>query len=258
MSLGMDNEAVFDKAMHDKDFKQPLFLCYFTTECGSARCRALTALAFKDIPGAGSSQPPKRPAPTNGGEDSRLSKRQKKAQAKAKARAQQLAIDRGSRSHCRTAPRRHHLEARGRQGVQEAATCAPQRRHRRWCSMRQGQVQVQDFGQQAHLLRAQRRHSVQVQPVHLRCERPVRRPRPLHSQAKEGLCREQRLASHRLRATSHTMVAQGELARSRLTGQSSPPSQMRGSVRPALGEMLRGSVRLAAFPRRRTRPSAGR
>ena len=44
---------------------------------------------------APSPSPPKRPAPTGGGDDQWLSKRQKKAQAKAKARSNQAAIDRG-------------------------------------------------------------------------------------------------------------------------------------------------------------------
>ena len=54
MSEGTGIEAAFDKAMEDKDLKHTAFLCYFTTESGLARCRALTALAFKDIHGAGS------------------------------------------------------------------------------------------------------------------------------------------------------------------------------------------------------------
>jgi hypothetical protein len=95
MSEGTDIERAFDLVCEDKDLRHSAFLCYFTTESGSARCRALTAPAFKDIHGAASSSGPKRPAPDVDAPGAPLTKTQKKAQSKARKKAQQDAAQRG-------------------------------------------------------------------------------------------------------------------------------------------------------------------
>ena len=88
MSEGMDIAAAFDSAMGDKDLKNISFLCPFTTQQNTDRCRALSAPAFKEIHGTGAPSGQKRGAATENGEiEKPLSKRQKKAAA-AKKKAQ--------------------------------------------------------------------------------------------------------------------------------------------------------------------------
>ena len=59
----------------------------FTTESGSARCRALTAPAFKDIHGASSSAAGKRGPGEAEAAGAQLSKKARKAEGKAKRKA---------------------------------------------------------------------------------------------------------------------------------------------------------------------------
>ena len=87
MSEGTDIEAAFDLAMEDKDLKNTAFLCAFTTEKDTPRCKALSAPAFKDIHGAGSASGSKRQLSLeNGDVEKPLTKKQKKAAAKRKER----------------------------------------------------------------------------------------------------------------------------------------------------------------------------
>lgn len=86
MANGTDIENAFELAMNDKELKYTSFLCYFTTEVATSRCRALTAPAFRDIHGPGSQAPKRQLAITDGSEEPQLSKRQKKAAAKKAAK----------------------------------------------------------------------------------------------------------------------------------------------------------------------------
>ena len=93
MSEGVDIEAAFDEAQNDKELKYVSFLCYFTTEITSARCRALSAPALRDLQGSGSAQPQKRILDDPNAEQ--LTKKQKKALAKAKAQARKPPVQDG-------------------------------------------------------------------------------------------------------------------------------------------------------------------
>jgi len=86
MTEGTNIEEAFDRAMADNDLKNTAFLCYFTTEVTSVRCKALTAPAFRDTHGAASSggRPERK---REAGEEEGPSKRAKKREAAAKKKA---------------------------------------------------------------------------------------------------------------------------------------------------------------------------
>ena len=90
MTNGTDIAKAFDDAMADMSLRQTAFLCNFTTEIGSARCRALTAPAFHDIHGAATpARPQKRLLALEDGSvespPSKAAKRRARAAAKIKA-----------------------------------------------------------------------------------------------------------------------------------------------------------------------------
>ena len=101
MSEGVDIAKAYDDAMKDVGLRNTAFLANFTTEVGSARCRALTAPAFREINGsvAAPKQGVKRKAGVLAIEDGSVegavtktrSQRRKESKAKAKAKAQAAA-----------------------------------------------------------------------------------------------------------------------------------------------------------------------
>jgi hypothetical protein len=82
MTEGVDMETAFTRAREDMNLKNCTFLALFTTEHATQRCKALTAPAFRDINGAGSSAPSGAPKRERGEDDAgsqgQASKRQKK------------------------------------------------------------------------------------------------------------------------------------------------------------------------------------
>ena len=89
MASGVDLEAALDRAMGDVNLKQSSFLANFTTEGGSARCKALSGPSFKEIYGTGGSQSSKRPLPaiTDGADVAPGAPVSKRAAKRAKAEA---------------------------------------------------------------------------------------------------------------------------------------------------------------------------
>ena len=108
MSEGTDIEAAFDKACEDKDLRHSAFLCYFTTESASARCRALTAPAFKDIHGASGPAAPKRGLSDADSSGAPISKAAKKKAAKKQTAANQKAIQDGIAKALKNGPPAPH------------------------------------------------------------------------------------------------------------------------------------------------------
>ena len=96
MSEGVDIDSAFDQAQKNDTLKHTAFLCYFTIESGSARCRALSAPGFKDIHGMAKSERAPTKRALENGDTEQLSKSQKRARAKAKAKAKLLAITNGA------------------------------------------------------------------------------------------------------------------------------------------------------------------
>ena len=93
MSEGVDIAAAFELVMEDRDLRNIAFYCYFTTEVTSAKCKALSAPAFRDLYGAASSSstvPPKR-ASTETSHDGLSARQRKRAKVSEKKRAAEAA-----------------------------------------------------------------------------------------------------------------------------------------------------------------------
>ena len=88
LSEGIYIDVAFENVMADVNLRNTAFLSLFTTEHTSARCRALTAPAFREIHGHGGSSGSRREdTQLATGIKVKLSKGQKRAVAKAKAAA---------------------------------------------------------------------------------------------------------------------------------------------------------------------------
>ena len=100
MVEGTDIDSAFEQAMKDEALKHTAFLCNFTLEHGSQRCRALSAPGFRDIHGFTAPEGPRKRALEDGTvSESPLSKSQKRNQARAMSKAkaaQQLALTNGA------------------------------------------------------------------------------------------------------------------------------------------------------------------
>ena len=86
MTEGRDIESAFDEVMTDMQLRNTALLAYFSTEVGTAKCKALSAPALIDIHGPSSHVGKPRALDRYDGEP-QLTKRQRKAKAKAEKAA---------------------------------------------------------------------------------------------------------------------------------------------------------------------------